>query len=292
MSAAQELARPLPAAWALAGRILRALPHFAGRWRLLSALYGRFLRGRGYRTTVEFDGGQKMLVDLDDWIPYQIFLTGYYDVETVHTRFFRGLVQDGTTVFDVGANVGYYTLQAARRVGPRGRVHAFEPVAATHRRLAENVRLNGWSNVVLNQAAVADRVGELTVFVADGTNTGASGVAPPPNLSGRTETVPATTLDAYVEDRGVGAVDLLKIDVEGSEMAVLAGAERILRQPRLTVLVEVSPRTLASQGTTPEDLIDRLRSFGFTPWRITGRGLRPFEGPLAGKESLVLFRKD
>src|SRR5688572_20918112 len=104
--------RPLPAGWQRAGRLFRATPHFKDKWRLVN-LFFRTLRGRGYTTAIPFDRGQLISLDLDDWIPYQIFLTGHYDVETHHTAFFRDAVTAGMTVLDVGAHIGYYTLQAA-----------------------------------------------------------------------------------------------------------------------------------------------------------------------------------
>lgn len=251
---------------------------------------GRLLRGKGYTTVVSFDRGQQITLDLDDWIAYQIFLTGFYDVETNHTRFFRRLVREGMVVIDVGAHIGYYTLQAAVRVGERGQVHAFEPVSYSFSRLTENIRVNGLANVSAHRCVVRDRAGIADVHVADAWNRGASGFTPPENVSGLVERVPAVTLDEYAKSAGLAAVDLVKIDVEGAEMAVLKGMSRLLEQPRLQLLIEVKEGHLKSQGSSPEELLNYLSRAGFLPWKITRRGIDPLSAPVT-KESLALFRR-
>jgi len=281
-----QAGRPLPFGWRVAGHFLRGAPHFPHKWRVGSALMGRYLKGRGYATTIAFDRGQKITVHLDDWIPFQIFLTGLYETEDAQTRFFRRLVRAGMVVFDVGANVGYYTLQAAVRVGPRGRVHAFEAVDGTYARLRRNIRLNNFANVLAQRCVVRDRAGQAEIFVADAGNTGTSRLSAwPANASGRSEQVRAIALDDYARARGVRQVDVVKIDVEGSELLVLSGMERLLRRGRPRLLVEVSQ---AAAGK----LFDHLGTRGYHPSRITRRGLgaiRPEE--IRGKESLVLFQK-
>ena len=109
--------------------------------------------------------GSGFVLQLDDWIPYQVFLTGMYAVEASATRFFHTLLRPGMVVLDVGANIGYYTLQAAVRVGPGGQVHAFEPVAASHARLVQNVRLNELTNLAAVRAAAGSRRGSGVIHL-------------------------------------------------------------------------------------------------------------------------------
>jgi FkbM family methyltransferase len=281
-----EMERPLPYGWQLAGRCFRGAPHFPDKWRLGSALMSRFLKGRGYVTTIPIDRGERMMVHLDDWIPFQIFLTGLYQTEELHTRFFRQLVGPGMVVFDIGANVGYYTLQAAVRVRPDGQVHAFEAVSSTYARLTRNLELNGLGNVLAHQRAVSDRRGRVEIFVGDASNTGTSRLsANPANPSGRSEEVEALTIDEYVEAQGVGAVDVIKIDVEGAELAVLGGMNEVLRRGRPRLLVEV---THAVAG----ELFAHLGELGYRPSRITRRGLEPVRPEeIKDKESLLHFQK-
>ncbi len=122
MSATQPGRGTASAGVADRGRGVRALPFSPEMWRVGARLTGRWLTGRGYETTIRFDRGQRIVLQLDDWIPYQVFLTGMYAVEASATRFFHTLLRPGMVVVDVGANIGYYTLQAAVRIGPGGQV--------------------------------------------------------------------------------------------------------------------------------------------------------------------------
>jgi FkbM family methyltransferase len=276
----------LPRGWRAFGRAFRAAPGVPGKWRVGAKLAERFVRGYGYETTIRFDRGQQIVLQLDDWIPFQIFLTGTYAIEEAQTRYFRRLVRPGMVVVDVGANIGYYTLQAASRVGSSGRVHAFEPVAATYARLVRNIRLNGLANVVALQSAVGSRRGRERIFLADGSNTASSRLSgPPPNPTGRTEDVEIGTLDDYVAGRRIPRVDIVKIDVEGHELAVLQGMERLLVHGAPLVLLEV-----VEDAASP--LFEHLGERGYRGSRMTRKGLMPIEPADVGvKESLVLFQR-
>lgn len=121
---------------------------------------------------------------------------------------------EGATFVDIGANVGIYSLLAARA---GARVVAVEPQPAVFARLAFNVRANGFESVAAEQAAVADRAGTFEITI-DERNLGHSGGA---TAGGRAITVPCTTLLALLDAHGIERPDLLKIDVEGAEDVIL-----------------------------------------------------------------------
>ena len=141
-------------------------------------------------------------------------------------RFARAIAP-AMTVYDIGANVGLYTLIAADRVGDSGRVVAFEPVPANVRFLHAHLKLNGFSdrtNIV--EAAVSDRKGEACFDLA-----------PDRRFEGRlAETgalrVAVTTLDSILGEGSLPQPQVIKIDVEGAELAVLNGAQRLLSEIR------------------------------------------------------------
>ena len=184
--------------------------------------------------------GSGFVLQLDDWIPYQVFLTGMYAVEASATRFFHTLLRPGMVVLDVGANIGYYTLQAAVRVGPGGQVHAFEPVAASHARLVQNVRLNELTNVAAVRAAAGSRRGSGVIHLQTDATRGMRGSRlGRSDATGLTEAVDVIPLDDYVNESGIPAVDVVKIDVEGHELEVLQGMEGILARGSPHVMLEV-----------------------------------------------------
>ena len=138
---------------------------------------------------------------------------------------FVGRLRDGMTVWDIGAHVGLYTLASARAVGPAGQVHAFEPVPENLRFLKRRLGLNRLTNVKVWDAAVGDRSG--SVRMAPGDSPSEYHVEP----TGPAE-VPAITLDDWWARSGSAPPHLVKIDVEGSEVAVLRGGSWTLGQHR------------------------------------------------------------
>jgi FkbM family methyltransferase len=148
------------------------------------------------------------------------------------------LLRPGMTFYDVGANVGFFSMIAARRVGQSGGVHAFEPLPVNATALAHNVELNGFANVQLVEAAVGRETGRAELAVTEESVQAhlvaiASTV---PTL--RTIEVAVTTIDAEVA-AGRPAPDVVKIDVEGAELAVLEGMAATLEEHRPIVVCEL-----------------------------------------------------
>lgn len=182
-------------------------------------------RGRGERR-IRFDGTSTMHLRFDDDVERAIYLYGLYEFRSA--RAFCRLLDRRSTVVDVGAHVGQYTLLAAKRAA---HVVAFEPSAATRARLERNVRDSGLDNVEVHPYAVGDSDGDVQIGAAEPGNSGTAAIVG----SGGTA-VPMRTLDSVLGDR---VVDVLKIDVEGGEAGVLAGAANVLRA-RPSILMEVN----------------------------------------------------
>ena len=140
-------------------------------------------------------------------------------------------------VIQVGANVGLWTRQFLDSAESRGRLddvdlHAFEPCTATFRQLAKAL---GDSPASLQQLAVSDRPGKATLHIAPETSKWNS-LHDLPGRHNATEDVAVTTLDAYAQRAGLSRIDLLKIDAEGHDLAVLKGASCLLRDGRIAVI--------------------------------------------------------
>jgi FkbM family methyltransferase len=146
-------------------------------------------------------------------------ISGNYETDQVAA--FISTIRPGDTVFDVGAAHGYYTLLSAKLVGPAGRVVAFEPSPQNAAYLRAHVQRNRLSNVTIRPEAISDFVGELRFQIGMGSGTGRI------DQHGSL-TVPALTLDQAVAELGC-VPQALKIDVEGAELTVLAGARTLLQ---------------------------------------------------------------
>jgi len=147
----------------------------------------------------------------------------------------------GWTVIDIGAYVGIYTLVAARLIGARGEILAFEPNPQAFYWLVNNICLNKFSNVIPVEAAVADYEGNDVLMIPERDILGSSLLNQHlRNLGERTAStykVIVTTLDSVLESYRLSHVDLLKIDAEGSEILVLSGARRSLQNRMIDKIV-------------------------------------------------------
>lgn len=190
--------------------------------------------------------------------------------EPTETTLFLQQLRPGMTVVDIGANIGYYTLLAARAVGSTGAVHAFEPEPQNFAMLTENVRINKYNHVTLQHAAVSDSIGTLTVYFDEHVRVKSS--LSRKNLETETSIksvdVPAMRLDDYLQQQGIENVDVLKVDVEGAEALVLAGAERVLQQPHLKIFMEFWAEGLKNMNADPRQLLEGLVQRGFRLHRV------------------------
>lgn len=197
------------------------------------------------------------------------FLYDMYEPGT--TRLFQELVRPGMTVIDVGAHWGYFTLLAARGVGERGRVYAFEPHPDNWALLVKNVQVNGYGNVIPVHKAVGDRAGRMPLFLGKN-DLGCNSLYHNSLTREESVVVEVTTLDAFFEAEGNPRIDLIKMDIEGGEPAALEGARRLLQQSAtLSLIVEFHPALLRTAGTTPEEFVDRLLSWGLGVQVIDGQ---------------------
>jgi FkbM family methyltransferase len=201
---------------------------------------------------------------------------GEYESQT--TSLFEQILKPGMVVVDVGAHVGYFSLIAARQVGPTGRVFAFEPDPINYELLQRNIELNGYTNVTAVNAAVADVVGSRTLFqtaLDSGRHSTYHHGLPE---SGSVE-VDTWTLDAFLETKDWPPVDLVKVDVEGAEVDVLNGMTGLHeRMPDIQLIIEFNPALLESAGVESFGFLEKLASSGFNVECINERqGVLPLE---------------
>jgi len=175
------------------------------------------------------------------------YLTG--DAEPEVQEALAELIKPGQTVYDVGANIGFFTILCSRLVGPQGRVYAFEPIPENLAALRHNVKLNDLSNVTIVEKALSSSTGTAEMFVSPWSAFHSL------NVEGATKqddhgrqvgeiTVQTVTLDEFVQGEGVRAPDLVKIDVEGAELIVVAGMRETLRSVEPLLLCELHDTNL------------------------------------------------
>lgn len=147
-----------------------------------------------------------------------LFTPQFFDPEEM--ELLKARVTDGFTFVDVGANIGAYSLFVAAHAGPKARILAIEPQPDVFDRLTYNIRQNPFGTVKAVACAVADKAGDLTMFV-DSRNRGESSVKIVGAGDEDTMRVPATTLLNLVQQEGFSRIDAMKLDVEGAEDIIL-----------------------------------------------------------------------
>jgi FkbM family methyltransferase len=212
-----------------------------------------------------------MRLDLREYTQRRFY---YHCYEAEEVRFLRRWLGPGDVMVDVGAHVGLFVLYGARRVGPTGVVHAFEPVPYNFERLAANVALNGYENARLNRAAAGDHASEVSLgLYMDASAGSASGGYSVGGRHGDSVTAPLVKLDDYLAENVEGRVRLLKIDVEGLELQVLKGlTETLERCPPDAIMLEVFAVMLEQHGTRPGELYELLEQAGYRLHQLDRRG--------------------
>lgn len=186
--------------------------------------------------------------------------------EKMETDLFMNSVNDGMVVVDIGANIGYYSLIAAKLVGNSGKVYAFEPEPDNYRLLVQNIKVNNYGNIVAVQKAVSDSSGKRMLFLSkmahDHSFTKES--AMDTKDGPRRIEIETTSLDEFFKQEIRQVVDLVKIDTEGAEWFILKGMSEIIKaNNNLKILMEFWPYGIKSLGLNPLELINFMRNNGF-----------------------------
>jgi len=196
----------------------------------------------------------------------------------------RRQLRPGDTYVDVGANVGTTVIPAAMAVGPQGKVYAYEPHPRIASFLQENIIFNGLTNVTVKQCAIDKARGE--VFLTDASMDDTNSIADRSQPKGIS--VRAYSLDELLLD--VNEIALMKVDVEGAELRVIAGARATIMKTQ-ALYIEVSKSALGKFGNTVPELIENITAMGYTVYRIVNHHtLREvsIDGLLAKTHSNVL----
>ena len=187
-------------------------------------------------------------------------LTGEYESSTI--KLIKNEIKKGMKVFDLGANIGLFTLHFSRLVGNEGHVYAFEPDPELFETLQTNVTLNELNNVSIFPFAVSNKSGDANFSInplQDGDNR--------LNSTTRTENIikiKTISLDDFYEKNKVIA-DFLKMDVQGSEPKVFEGMKKLLKlNPNLKIITEFYPEAIVDLGLSPRNFLEMLENAEFT----------------------------
>jgi len=205
--------------------------------------------------------GRKMYLDDGD----ALFLSINGIHEKIITNLIKKEIHRGDIVVDIGAHIGYYTLQFANLVGPTGKVYAFEPEPKNFELLKKNVQINKYDNVVLIQKIVSDKDGIVEFFVSKLDSIGNKLFKS--EESADSIKIESTTLDEYFKD-SKEKIDFVKMDIQGGEGKATLGMKNFLKKNNPKIIQEWWPDALKQNHTNPEDHLKFLQHIGYKFYEI------------------------
>jgi FkbM family methyltransferase len=200
----------------------------------------------------------------------------YNGFEETEIQFLKDTLKEGDYFLDIGANIGLFSLYAAEKVGPSGKVIAFEPAPDTFQKLSENVQINNFANVELHNLGVSDQVAKIPFFVSQNGYDAWNSFG---NLTNKSQTI-ATEVDVKPLDNLLSTIDvakikLVKIDVEGWEKFVLLGGEQFFRAQNPLVMMEFTESTCFEVGYMVQELYDIMETYGYRWYELKNGKLIP-----------------
>lgn len=230
--------------------------------------------------------GLRLTVSLNETSGGHLYY-GMPSLDAPEINFLKKIIRTGDTVFDIGANIGYYGLIAAKKVGPAGMVYMFEPASATRKILEENIRLNGISNAKISNCAFGDNDGEKEIFLNSQSGLASFNQTFRGSVIG-SEIVKCVTLDKFIGEHAIDRIDFLKIDVEGFEPEVLRGGKNFLNNRRGTIIMaELDGKNLSPSDRSAAFAINFMKNLGYEALLINRRSrCLEFAGPENEKDGI------
>lgn len=249
--------------------------------------------GAGQWPTMELD----VSINLMRKLFYFPKIYGRFYGDTPFRRFLEATLKPGSRFLDIGSNVGFFALMAARLVGPTGRVYAFEPEPDIHEALTRSARVNGYDHLEVFPFALSDREDELAFYRArDGTASSLVPEAPGKERRyERTLKARVTTLDRLVAEGKLDVSNLtaVKVDVEGEEVRTVTGMRESLAAggyPPIWCEVR-GPKGSTRAPNTYEGVRDALAPLGYKPFVWSEGGVQPVADGQIVERADVLFQR-
>lgn len=217
----------------------KIIPHLP-RGRSLAIRAALYVFGDRFEGVITTPDGTKFYIRRISLVKRQLFFGDVY--EEIETDIIKRVVNTADCVIDVGSSFGWYTILMSKLVGPAGKVFAFELIPSIARDCLDNISLNRLNdNIVVESLALGEHEGAVNYIYSDGLGLGNLN---PKGLTGAgsldTGVGSMTTLDHYVEARGIHKVSFIKCDVDGAEVLFLKGAQRTLSAYRPILIIEAS----------------------------------------------------
>ena len=244
----------------------RKLPLQRGKIRVVDALWPLIIRRKEYiRTATLCSGNYRIRCDLRDLIQRQLYFFGTYFHERELLHLWIEAARKSFVIFDVGANVGIYSL-AASAENRAAQIHAFEPTPEIADQLKKTLIENAIGNVHVQQIAVSSAAGEASLvrYRGDQDANGGMNYIRLRGASIEDEGISTVSIDEYCRANKIEEIDLLKLDIQGHEAEALLGAEFMIANRKIrTVFLELNWSSSSIDECVATNCIDRLDAAGY-----------------------------
>ena len=228
------------------------------------------------RKTNFHPGGVKFYVDAIDKriTPIDTFNFDFY--EKKDSEILYKLVSKGDTIFDIGANIGWYSNHLSKKI-PTSTIYAFEPIPEIFAQIKRNMELNQAKNIILNNFAFSDSKQILTFFYSPSITGASSSVNITANSSMMELKCEANTIDNFVKEKNILKLDFIKCDVEGAEFMVYKGGAETINKYKPIVFTEMLRKWAAKFGYHPDDIISFFIPYGYNCYTSNKGKLKAIE---------------
>lgn len=203
-------------------------------------------------------------------VPLEIL--NFKNYEGDYFDFYLDLIKKTNIVFDIGANIGWYSLSAAKQ-NKKTKVYAFEPIKETFDYLIKNIRFNQLKNIIPNNIGLSNKNSTASFFINPVHFGSASEKKITENNTKRIK-VDLKKLDDYCQKNKINKIDLVKCDVEGAELFVLKGGIKVIKNLKPIILIEMLRKWSKKYNYHPNDIIELMKSLNYLCFTLEGRKLK------------------
>ena len=215
-----------------------------------------------------FDSDIKLHIDRSRSMGSALYWTGFHEFREF--LFLHRYLKPDMIFVDVGANLGEYSLFAAKRLS-KGKVLSFEPLPSIRKVFEENVRLNGFNNIDVYPFGLSAVPETMPIHEFEDVHEGLATFYPG-ERHGKTISVELKRLDDVVIQGGFRTIDFIKMDIEGGELKALEGSRLVIERFRPAFMVEVNAVTYQTAGYATEDVFDFFNTVSYRPYTIEKQG--------------------
>lgn len=228
--------------------------------------------------------GFKINLKMDRIVDREIY-TGFFETDTI--KCFRSILKPGMTFFDVGGNIGLFSLVAKAKHSDIN-VYAFEPADEVYVDFQENVKLNNFKNVNIYQKGISDKTGEITFNICEDMAYNSIHSNPMVDIV-KTITIETFSIDDFCTQNNINKIDVMKIDTEGAESFVLKGGEKMFSQENAPMLFMEYNRYILNEEQLKE-IIYLLEKYGYSIYEIWQGNIRKFNAAISKSYDLICIK--